>query len=47
MPQVKLVQKMANLPTVTQPKEIKIREDFRETFMWRDVTISKYVNVIG
>ena len=44
MPQVRLVQKMANLPTVTAPKEFKIREDFRETFLWRDVTISKYVN---
>jgi len=46
MPQVKLVQKMANLPTVTPPKEIKIRQDFRETFMWRDVAISKYVNAL-
>ena len=40
-PEVQLVQKFANLPTDPKPKDIKIREDFRETFLWRDVSISK------
>lgn len=37
----KLVQKMSNIPVETKPKDIKIREDFREIFLWRDVNITK------
>ncbi|KAL7028449.1 hypothetical protein ACKWTF_005840 [Chironomus riparius] len=43
-PEVNLVQKFSNLPTEKKTKEIKIREDFRETFLWRDVSISNSAN---